>query len=91
MPGGLFSQNASWNGEGWFLVEGSHDCYQAAFRLAVFSMFPIPEELDRGWRGRCIGCDLSSQVLEVFLFVLVLSLSGSSFECRDCMYEEGDA
>ena len=90
VPGSLFSWDMSWNDEGWFWVESGHDCHKATFRFAVFPVFPVSEEFDCSWGGRCVGCDLSAQVLEVFLFVLVLSLDGSSLECRYCVYETSD-
>jgi len=62
-PGGLFRWDSTRNGESQFCFEGGHNCYEAAFRLAVFFVFPVPEELDACRGGCCVGGHLSAQVL----------------------------
>ena len=62
-PGSFFCWDSTRNGESGLCIEGGHDCYEAAFRLAVFSVFPVPEELDACYVGCCVGGNLSTQVL----------------------------
>jgi len=63
VPSSLFCWDSPRDGESGVCIEGGHDRYEAAFQLAVFSLFPVPEELDTCWGGCCVGGDLSAQVL----------------------------
>jgi len=53
-------------------------------------MFPVAEELDSCKSGCSVDCDLSPQVFQVLLLVLVLCHGGASFEGGYCVHKEGD-
>jgi len=62
-PGSFFSWDAAGDCEGRLCVESGNYCYEGAFRLTVFPMFPVAEEVDAGKRCCYIGCNLFTQVL----------------------------